>query len=122
MWMVQKWFVICEDSDLYSDLFLCEKKFVQYAYNRRKNEKMWLEILFYLKMNLFVILVKFAQQQFLIALCDKHVKYVLQVISVFLVLFSCVEDCIKNIIEILIYIIVRITGIFYIPVSLYFRG
>lgn len=75
-------------------------------------------------MNLFVILVKFAQQQFLIALCDKHVKYVLQgqVISVFLVLFSCVEDCVKNIIEILIYIIVRITGIFYIPVSLYFRG
>lgn len=45
---------------------------------------MCLEILFYLKMNLLVILVKFAQQQFLIALCDKHVKYVLQgqVISV----------------------------------------
>lgn len=86
--------------------------------NRRKNEKMCLEILFYLKMNLLVILVKFAQQQFLIALCDKHVKYV----SVFLVLFSCVEDCVKNTIEILIHIIVRITGIFYIPVSLYFRG
>lgn len=83
---------------------------------------MCLEILFYLKMNLLVILVKFAQQQFLIALCDKHVKYVLQVISVFLVLFSCVEDCVKNTIEILIHIIVRITGIFYIPVSLYFRG
>lgn len=44
---------------------------------------MWLEILFYLKMNLLVILVKFAQQQFLIALCDKNVKYVLQVISGF---------------------------------------
>lgn len=57
---------------------------------------MCLEILFYLKMNLLVILVKFAQQQFLIALCDKHVKYVLQVISVFLVLFSCVEDCVKT--------------------------
>lgn len=73
-------------------------------------------------MDLLVILVKFAQQQFLIALCDKHMKYVLQVISVFLVFFSCVKDCVKNIIEILIFIIVRITGIFYIPVSVYFRG
>lgn len=70
-------------------------------------------------MDLLVILVKFAQQQFLIALCDKHMKYVLQVISGF---FSCVKDCVKNIIEILIYIIVRITGIFYIHVSVYFRG
>lgn len=67
----------------YIKIFFFVKKNLCSMLNRRKNEKMWLEILFYLKMNLLVILVKFAQQQFLIALCDKNVKYVLQVISGF---------------------------------------